>query len=213
MGAGSGLTMAVMPTDARPPRPLVRRLAAPLLAGIVLGVAGACAGEESRAGRDTPRARAAESPEAAFRAQVGRTWELVRLGSLDIGATHVGSAERRPGRYPGPDTRPTIRFTSEPATEAPDTLGASRAGGWSFCNGYGAAYVAGPGSQLRFHQFQSTLVGCDGPDSLESRFFRALGHTRRFELGPAELHLVADDGSRLTFVPAPDSARPPSDRR
>lgn len=197
---------------ARLPRAFARRFTAALLT-VVLGVAAACAGEESRAGRDTPRARAAESPDAAFRAQVGRTWELVRLGSLDIGATHVGSAERRPGRYPGPDTRPTIRFTSEPATEAHDTPGALRAGGWSFCNGYGAAYLTGPGGQLRFHQFQSTLVGCDGPDSLESRFFRALAQTRSFELDGATLHLVGGDGGRLTFVPAADSAGVPTPRR
>jgi len=186
-----------------------------VLAVVVLlaGVA-ACGDGGSRAGRDSFGAgTVADAPEAAFRAQVGRTWELVRLGSLDIGATHVGSAERRPGRYPGPDTRPTIRFTSEPATEASDTPGASRAGGWSFCNGYGAAYVTGPGGQLRFHQFNSTLVGCDGPDSLESRFFRALGQTRRFELDGAALHLVAEDGGRLTFVPAADSAGPRSERR
>jgi heat shock protein HslJ len=81
------------------------------------------------------------------------------------------------------------------------------AGGWSFCNGYGSAYELGPGDQLRFHQFQSTLVGCDGPDSLETRFFRALAETRRFELDSSALTLVAADSSRLMFVPAPDSAR------
>jgi heat shock protein HslJ len=80
------------------------------------------------------------------------------------------------------------------------------AGGWSFCNGYGAAYVLGPGDRLGFRHFQSTLVGCDGPDSLETRYFRALGNTRRFEMDETTLTLLAEDGSRLTFVAASDSA-------
>lgn len=81
-----------------------------------------------------------------------------------------------------------------------------QAGGWSFCNGYGMAYVLGPGDQLGFRHFQSTLVGCDGPDSLETRYFRALANTRRFKMDAATLTLLAGDGSRLTFVPASDSA-------
>jgi heat shock protein HslJ len=81
-----------------------------------------------------------------------------------------------------------------------------QAGGWSFCNGYGMAYVLGPGNQLGFRHFQSTLVGCDGPDSLESRYFRALANTRRFEMDATTLRLLAVDGSRLTFVPSLDSA-------
>jgi heat shock protein HslJ len=83
------------------------------------------------------------------------------------------------------------------------------AGGSSFCNGYGSAYEVGPGDRLRFRQFQSTLVGCNGPDSLETRFFRALAETRRFELDSSTLSLIAADSSRLLFVPAPDSARSP----
>jgi heat shock protein HslJ len=68
------------------------------------------------------------------------------------------------------------------------------------------AYVLGPGDQLGFRHFQSTLVGCDGPDSLETRYFRALANTRRFKMDAATLTLLAGDGSRLTFVPASDSA-------
>ena len=77
------------------------------------------------------------------------------------------------------------------------------ASGWSFCNGYGTAYELGPRDALRFRGFQSTLVGCDGPDSLETRFFRALYETRRIELDSARLSLIAEDGTRLTFVPVP----------
>jgi heat shock protein HslJ len=80
-----------------------------------------------------------------------------------------------------------------------------RAGGWSFCNGYGTAYELGPGDALRFHGYESTLVGCDGPDSLETRFFRGLHETRRIELDSARLVLIAENGRRLTFVLVPNS--------
>ena len=59
---------------------------------------------------------------------------------------------------------------------------------------------------LRFHGGQSTLVGCDGPDSLETRFFRALHATRRVAIDADTLALIAADGSRLRFVPATDTA-------
>ena len=78
--------------------------------------------------------------------------------------------------------------------------GMRTAGGWSFCNGYGTAYELGPRDTLRFHGFESTLVGCDGPDSLESRFFRGLHQTRRIELDSTRLGLVGEDGTRLLFV-------------
>jgi heat shock protein HslJ len=148
-------------------------------------------------------------PEAEFRARLGWTWELARLGDQDLPATRAGSGALRPGRHPGPGSRPTLRFTAEPAAALSDRPGRLSAGGWSFCNGYGVAYEFGPGDQLRFHQFQSTLVGCDGPDSLETRFFRALHLTQRFELDSTRLSLVAADGTRLTFVPGPDSGRRP----
>jgi heat shock protein HslJ len=68
------------------------------------------------------------------------------------------------------------------------------------------AYVLGPGNGLGFRHFESTLVGCDGPDSLETRYFRALANTRRLEMDADTLSLLAADGSRLTFVAALDSA-------
>ena len=179
------------------------------LAGIlVIGGAG-CAEPRARPERDSAATRTA-SAEATFRAQVGRTWELARLGDQDIPATPARAAgARAPGRHPGRGSRPTLRFTTEPAGALAGESGRPGAGGWSFCNGYGTAYELGPDDRLRFHGFQSTLVGCDGPDSLETRYFRALHLTRRFELDSSRLYLVAEDGSRLTFVPAPDSAGPP----
>ena len=147
--------------------------------------------------------------EAAFRAHLGRTWELTRLDEQDISAPAADRRPTSPGRHPGPGSRPTIRFTAEPTSEgAVHPPGLRRAGGWSFCNGYGTAYALGPAGALRFHGFQSTLVGCDGPDSLETRFFRALHATRRIELDSAQLALVADNGSRLTFVLVATSGDP-----
>ena len=67
--------------------------------------------------------------------------------------------------------------------------GTRTAGGWSVCNGYGTAYTLGPADTLRFHGFQSTLVGCDSPDSLETRFFRGLHETRRIEVDGSFLGL------------------------
>jgi heat shock protein HslJ len=122
---------------------------------------------------------------------------------------------RRPGRPPAPGTRPTIRFSADvsppdaPHDAAPD-VERWRAGGWSVCNGYGTSYALGPGDQIRFHGWQSTLVGCYGPDSIEPRFFRGLAATRRFALRADTLVLLAADGSRLTFVAVQDSvAQPP----
>ena len=157
---------------------------------------------------EKPRSAAIEEPAAAFRSRLGRTWELVRLGPQDIPAPAARVREQQPGRHPGPGSRPTIRFTSNPPGSLSDgEPGFFGAGGWSFCNGYGTNYAVGPGDQLRFRGFQSTLVGCDGPDSLETRFFRALGATRRFAFDSAALHLIAEDGSRLIFVAAPDGAK------
>jgi hypothetical protein len=178
------------------------------LLALLLLTSSACAEGRPRAEHDdSTGARAIDSPELRFRAQVGRTWELTRLGDQDIRATHASPVTRSPGRHPGPGSRPTLRFTSEPAGALAGGSGALSAGGWSFCNGYGTTYEVGPGDRLQFHQFQSTLVGCDGPDSLESRFFRALHRTRRFELDAATLDLIAEDGSRLTFVASPDTTR------
>ena len=177
------------------------------LAIILLVAAIACADRRPDSARDSSVAHA--DPQARFLAARGRTWELARLGDRDIPAPPAGSTSRPPRRYPGNGSRPTIRFTAERLSMAPpdDSLLLS-AGGWSFCNGYGAGYAVGPGDQLRFRQWQSTLVGCHGPDSLETRYFRALAATRRFELDSASLVLVAEDGSRLTFVAVPASAAP-----
>lgn len=173
---------------------------------LLLGAA-ACAEQRGAPERGKLSAEAVRtSPEAAFRAQLGRTWELTRLGDQDIPTARSGPGGVRPGRYPGPGSRPTLRFTSESATEMTGDSLSLRAEGWSFCNGYGMAYVLGPGDQLAFGLFQSTLVGCNGPDSLETRYFRALGNTRRFEMDANTLSLLAADGSRLTFIAALDSA-------
>jgi hypothetical protein len=151
----------------------------------------------------------ARTSEAAFRARLGVTWELARLGNQDIAAAPARAEAPTPGRHPGPGSRPTIRFTDERVGALSDRPGTRNAGGWSFCNGYGTAYELGPGDQLRFHGFESTLVGCDGPDSLETRFFRGLGSTQRYELDSASLSLVAADGSRLRFVPSRGAAGSP----
>jgi heat shock protein HslJ len=173
----------------------------------------ACADQRGQPEGDSPAsARVTKDPEATFRAQLGRTWELTSLDTQDIRATHTGAAARAPQRYPGPKTRPTIRFSTEPAALSSSGSGAFSAGGWSFCNGYGTAYHLGPGDQLRFEGFQSTLVGCYGPDSLETRFFRHLANTRRFEIDSSALSLIAADSSRLTFALLPDSVRSPPDR-
>lgn len=165
----------------------------------------ACAAPESSRNGEA----SAPHLETAFRAQLGRTWELARLGDQDIPAPAADRAAGTAGRHPGPGSRPTIRFTAEPASEGGvHPPGMRTAGGWSFCNGYGTAYELGPGDALRFHGFQSTLVGCDGPDSLETRFFRGLHETRRIELDSARLVLVAGNGGRLTFVPAGSGADP-----
>ena len=178
------------------------------LAGALLVGGTACAEQRPQPRSDSSAERSAtQDPGALFRARLGRTWELARLGDREIVVTPEGSIVQRSGRYPGNGSRPTIRFTAEPATALSGGAGTLSAGGWSFCNGYGTAYELGPGNQLRFHQFQSTLVGCHGPDSLETRFFRALHLTRRFELASDSLSLIAADGGRLTFVISPDSTR------
>jgi heat shock protein HslJ len=175
------------------------------LAGFFVVWGAACAELGHPAARDAaPLPSASEAPEASFRAQLGRTWELARLGTREIPAA-AWSAPPDPGRHPGPGARPTIRFTGDPPGAISVDSAARFAGGWSFCNGYGAAYLLERQGRLRFRGFQSTLVGCDGPDSLETRFFRALAETVRFELTPSSLSLVAAGGSRLVFV-RPDSA-------
>ena len=150
----------------------------------------------------------AASVEQAFRARLGRTWELERLGDRGIPAPAARAGPTSTGRHPGPGSRPTIRFTADQApASSVHPAGLPTAGGWSFCNGYGTAYALGPGDSLRFHGFESTLVGCDGPDSLETRFFRGLAETRRIELDAGRMALIAANGSRLAFVLA-DSANP-----
>jgi hypothetical protein len=152
--------------------------------------------------RVSDSARASRGEVAPLSALRARTWELVRLGDRFIPPAPASARGTQPGRHPGPGSRPTIRFTAEPSV---DRAGAFAAGGWSFCNGYGTAYTFGPGDTLRMQGFQSTLVGCDGPDSLETRFFRGLYETRRAVLDADTLRLITADGSRLTFTAVPDT--------
>lgn len=162
--------------------------------GRVVAETGECEYADSRAGADSGSSVA--RTEQAFRGQLGREWELARLGTYEL----PPSAPRNPNIPPGdpqPGVRPTIRFAAhEPGV-----------GGRSFCNGYGGPYTV-RGDSLRITRIESTAVGCDGPDSLETRFFRGLRETRRFALDSAVLTLIAADGTRLVFVPA-DTARVP----
>ena len=133
---------------------------------------------------------AAAAQEAAFRASLGREWELARLGTTELPAS-VTRDPRIPPGDPHPGIRPTIRFAEDP----------SGAGGRSFCNGYGGPFVL-RGDSLRIPEIVSTAVGCDSTDSLETRFFRALRETRRFALVDDTLALLGADSSRLLlFVP------------
>ena len=149
--------------------------------GIVVVVLG-CTEQQSQPAAD---------PEATFRAYIGRQWELVRLGAQEIPPPPPGTPSDSAGRDLVPGRRPTISFTAEPAGF----------GGRSFCNGYGGPFAI-RGDSLRMERIESSGVGCDGPDSLETRFFRGLRETRRFELDSASLVLIAGDGSRLAFAPA-----------
>lgn len=137
------------------------------------------------------RPRPPADPDATFRAQIGRRWELARLGTREIPPPPPGTPADSPGVDLVPGRRPTITFTADPLTF----------GGRSFCNGYGGPFTI-YGDSLRIFQIMSSAVGCDGPDSLETRFFRGLRETRRFELDSASLVLITADGSRLVFVPA-----------
>lgn len=186
------------------PTMFARRRARGVVLAAAIIILGGTACAEQRGREEVPADTARTAPEVTFRARLGRTWELTTLGHQNIPASRA-PGKVRPGRHPGPGSRPTLRFTSESAAEMTGDSMALQAGGWSFCNGYGMAYVLGPGDQLGFRHFQSTLVGCDGPDSLETRYFRALANTRRFEMDETTLSLLAADGSRLTFGAAPDS--------
>ena len=141
---------------------------------------------------ETPRAapRPAD-PEATFRAQLGREWQLVRLGTREIPPPPAGTPLDAPGRDLVPGRRPTIRFTMEPPG----------AGGRSFCNGYGGPFELRHDS-LRISEIVSSAVGCDGPDSLETRFFRGLREARRFSMDSTRLVLIGEDGSRMVFEAA-----------
>jgi heat shock protein HslJ len=148
---------------------------------VSLALASACAERE----------HPARNAEAEFRTQLGRQWELVRLGPHEIPPPPPGTPPDSLGRDLVPGRRPTIRFSGDPPG----------LGGRSFCNGYGGPYVL-RGDSLRIESIESTAVGCDGPDSLETRFFRGLRETRRFELDSASLVLITEDGTRLVFMPA-----------
>ena len=172
---------------------------------LIVVVLAACAQSES------PRASGSASPptpdvEAAFRAHLGQTWELEHLGDQRLPAADSG-ARAEAGGHAGAGGRPTLRFTdARPPEGSVHPPGTFLAGGRSFCNAYGTAYELGPGGAFRFRGFESTLVGCDGPDSLETRFFRGLNETRRVELDATRLELVTEKGSRLIFVPSAESA-------
>ena len=130
-------------------------------------------------------------PEAAFRAQLGRQWELARLGAQPIPAPPPGTRADSPGTDLVPGRRPTLTFTAEP----------QRFGGRSFCNGYGGSFTL-RGDSLDIGEIMGTAVGCDGPDSLETRFFRGFHDPVRFELRADSLVLVSSNGARLAFVPS-----------
>ena len=186
-------------------RPSSRDRSSVLRLYLLVAILAGCADREPPERAATPPPRALDVQQA-FRSHLGRTWELESLGDQVLPASPAGRVGRK-GRYPGGGTRPTIRFTDTPASEGsvhpPGTL---LAGGWGVCNGYGTAYALGAGGAIRFHGFGSTLVGCNGPDSLESRFFRGLYETRRLELDSTRLTLITEDGGRLGFVLVPDSA-------
>jgi len=165
------------------------RLVRFLLGGSLLTALAACAQRSSVEG-DSATARTPADAEAAFRAQIGRTWELARLGARGIPEPAPGTPLDSPGRDLVPGRRPTLRFSADPPG----------AGGRSFCNGYGGPIIV-RGDSLRITQIESTAVGCDGADSLETLFFRGLRQTRRFELGADSLRLIAEDGSALVLVP------------
>ena len=145
--------------------------------------------------RFVPLVRSPANPEAEFRNQLGRKWELASLGAREIPPPPPGTPRDVIGKDLVPGRRPTISFNANPAG----------AGGRSFCNGYGGPYVI-RGDSLRIDRIESSAVGCDTSDSLETRFFRGLRDTRRFEIDSRSLVLITADGMRLTFVPAePDS--------
>ena len=155
-------------------------------------LAGGCANDRRDAEDSSAAVAATDSPaaaEQAFRAQLGREWELAQLGTYRVPPS-VPRNPTIPIGDPQPGVRPTIRFASdEPGF-----------GGRSFCNGYGGPYSV-DGDSLRMTRIESSAVGCDGPDSLETRFFRGLRETRRFALDSTALTLIAGDGTRLIFVP------------
>jgi heat shock protein HslJ len=167
----------------------------------VLVFAGAaCSAPGERAVPDSALVNAGEAAsasEAALRASFGREWELASLGSQVIPPS-VARDPRIPAHDPHPGIRPTIRFTADP----------SGAGGRSFCNAYGGPWRLA-GDSLQITQIESTAVGCDGPDSLETRFFRGLRETRRFEFVGDTLVLIASDGTRLQFVSVAPATRAP----
>ena len=139
----------------------------------------------------SPAGRAPLDPAAAFRAQLGRTWELARLGDREIPAPAPGTPPDSAGRDLVPGRRPTLFFSADPP----------RVGGRTFCNGYGGPYTV-RGDSIHIPEIVSTAVGCDGLDSLETRMHRGLRGARRFEIDSTRLVLVGEDGTRLTFVPA-----------
>ena len=171
-----------------------RRVAS--LATLCLPLLSGCA-DSARSPREGASAESRD-PEAAFRAQAGREWSLVRMGTREFPPPPSGTPLDSPGRDLVPGRRPTIAFTLDPA----------RAGGRSFCNSWGGPYTL-RGDSLRITEWMGTAVGCDGPATPEGAYFRALAETRRFELDSNTLALIASDGSRLVFEPAAAPSTPP----
>lgn len=167
-----------------------RLVATGLLLGLLL-VGGASCAERRPGARDSAGPRGPAATEAEFRSRFGRTWELARLGEQDIPVPAAGTPTDLAGRDLVPGRRPTLRFS----------LDQTGAGGRSFCNGYGGPFDV-RGDSLRLGQIVSTAVGCDGTDSLETRFFRGLRETRRYTIANDTLTLHGSDRALLVFVPA-----------
>ena len=160
---------------------------------VLIALTSACGSDRREGGDSGASGTAADAPartEEAFRAQLGREWELAQLGTYQLPPS-VPRNPAIPVGDPQPGVRPTIRF----ATDQPGV------GGRSFCNGYGSPYIV-RGDSLQITRIESSAVGCDGPDSLETRFFRGLRETRRFTLGATALTLIAGDSTLMVFVPA-----------
>ncbi|NEK86184.1 META domain-containing protein [Blastococcus saxobsidens] len=113
--------------------------------------------------------------------------EVAEDGLLGSWALTAGTADGN--ALPLPEgARATLTFSA-----------GSRAGGTSFCNGYGGEYVV-EGEELRFEEVAVSLVACEGPvGQAEGAYLGALlDRTHRFTVGADRLTL-ASAGVELTF--------------